>query len=356
MELVSAKTERAREHAVSRLEGKLEREIQVIKEDMIRVLASAELFLDYSEDEAYAGGNTSDEEAGHLPERRRLEDSLDRLRSLSRLYRRERLYQEGALAVITGRPNAGKSSLFNLFLGEDRAIVSGIPGTTRDWIEAWVSIEGIPIRLVDTAGLRDPAGVNILENIGIERSWALLERADLILYLIDGAEGFTAEDKAFLQSLYSGTATEMKPSNGQSDLSQLRVPLIVLWNKADLKPLPHMELGFAVREISAITGQGLEGLMSVIAAGLEDNCGAAETQSAWTGRGSSAPGTVRQKDLIDQSISVLEESLSLADNGGSLDIITPLIREAVNYLGEITGEVSTADILEAMFSRFCVGK
>jgi tRNA modification GTPase len=169
-------------------------------------------------------------------------------------------------------------------------------------------------------------------------------------------EGFTVEDRAFLQNLYSVTAAEMNPADGQGNRAPLKVPLIVLWNKADLKPLPQVELVFAVQEISARTGQGLESLMSVIAASLEDTCGTADTQSAWTGHGSSAPGTARQKELIDQCIGVLEESLSLADSRGSLDIITPLIREAVNYLGEITGEVSTADILEAMFSRFCVGK
>ncbi|MDR1903992.1 MAG: tRNA uridine-5-carboxymethylaminomethyl(34) synthesis GTPase MnmE [Treponema sp.] len=357
MELVSAKTEKAREHAVSRLEGKLEKEIQAVKDGLVTVLASAELFLDYSEDEAYAGGGVSDEEAGCLPERLLLEDSLDRLRSLSRSYHRERLYQEGALTVIAGRPNAGKSSLFNLLLGEDRAIVSSIPGTTRDWIEAWVSIEDIPIRLVDTAGLRDP--LDIIENIGIERSRALLEKADLILYLIEGTEGFTVEDRAFLQK-FSHTQAEIKfPADNRLDIpAQSSSPLIVLWNKADLSPLPRMEVEFTIQEISARTGQGLEGLVSAIAAVLEDGSGAAAIQDRWSGQsaGSSSPGTVRQKDLIDQSIRVLEESLGLADSGGSLDIITPLIRDAVNYLGEITGEVSPADILEAMFSRFCIGK
>jgi tRNA modification GTPase len=354
MELVCAKTEKAREHAVSRLEGQLAREIKAIKEELITVLASAEIFLDYSEDEACAGG-TSDEEAGRLPQRWRLEDSLNRLRSLSRLYRRERLYQEGALTVIAGRPNAGKSSLFNLLLREDRAIVSSIPGTTRDWIEAWVSIEGIPIRLVDTAGLRVP--LDILENMGIERSRTLLEKADLILYLIDGAEGFTAEDRAFLHTFHSSAEAHRKPSDS-GVRNPPDPPLIVLWNKADLNPQPQPGFTFALQGISAKTGQGLDGLVSAIAAALEDNFGATETQNGWTGQsaGSSAPGTARQKELVDRSIGALEESLNLADSGGSLDIITPLIREAVNYLGEITGEVSTADILEAMFSRFCVGK
>ena len=322
MEIVAAKTGRAREGAVRRLSGALEREIREIGAGITQALAAAEIYLDYSEDDGVGG----DEEAGLLPDRRLAEEALGRLKTLSDSYRRERLYAQGALAVIAGRPNAGKSSLFNALLREDRAIVTDIPGTTRDWIEAWVSIEGIPVRLADTAGLHpseDP-----VEKLGMERSRDLLAEADIVLYVLDGAEGATQGDRSFL-----------------ADHGKDGAPMLTLWNKADLVPAPP-----SFRPVSAKTGEGIAELAGEIAAVLERSLG-------WGDAGGSAgAGTERQKALIDRAIGALEEALSLADRQEPLDLIAPALREAVNALGEITGEVSTADLLDVMFGRFCVGK
>jgi tRNA modification GTPase len=322
MEIVAAKTGRAREHAVHRLSGALEREIRETGGNITRVLAAAEIYLDYSEDDGVGG----DEEAGLLPDRRLVEEALGRLKTLSDSYRRERLYAQGALAVIAGRPNAGKSSLFNALLREDRAIVTDIPGTTRDWIEAWVSIEGIPVRLADTAGLHpseDP-----VEKLGMERSRELLAAADIVLYVLDGAEGATDEDRSFL-----------------ADHGKDKAPTLALWNKADLAPPPP-----SFRPVSATTGEGVAELAGEIAAVLEQSLGGGDAG------GTAGAGTERQKALIDRAIAALEEALSLADRREPLDLIAPALREAVNALGEITGEVSAADLLDVMFSRFCVGK
>jgi tRNA modification GTPase len=324
MEIVAAKTGRAREGAVRRLSGALEKEIRDINALIVQALAAAELYLDYSEEDGVGG----DEAEGLLPDRRLAEEALGRLKALADSYRRERLYAQGALAVIAGRPNAGKSSLFNALLREDRAIVTDIPGTTRDWIEAWVSVEGIPLRLADTAGLHpseDP-----VEKLGMERSRELLAAADIILYVLDGARGIGEEDRAFLSA------------HGED-----RPPTLALWNKADLAPPPP---GF--RPVSATTGEGIEELAGEIAAVLEQTLGGGEA-----GPGNAAgAGTERQKALIDRARGALEEALSLADRREPLDLIAPALREAVNALGEITGEVSTAELLDAMFSRFCVGK
>jgi tRNA modification GTPase len=327
MELVSAKTDTARRYAINRLSGALEQEINAITKQLVEILSGVEIFLDYSEDET---GADADETAGRFSGRQSTEEALSRLRTLAQSWQRQRIYQEGILAVIAGRPNAGKSSLFNLLLKEERSIVTEIPGTTRDWIEAWIAIEGIPLRLADTAGLRDESP-DPVENLGVERSRALLEEAELVIYLIDGSAGVTDEDARFIQQ---------PPSK----------PLIVLWNKADIAPPPP---SCDAISISAKTGEGMAELIAAIvkAAGIqaEETAASGETQDP-------ALGSIRQKNLVEAAASALEQALALAEQQEPLDLIAPLLREAVNSLGEITGEVSTADILEEMFSRFCVGK
>jgi len=331
MELVSARTDAARRYAINRLSGALEQEINAIKKQLVEILSGVEIFLDYSEDEI---GADADEAAGRFSGRQSTEEALSRLRALAQSWRRQRIYQEGILAVIAGRPNAGKSSLFNLLLKEERSIVTEIPGATRDWIEAWVSVEGIPLRLADTAGLRDESP-DLVENLGVERSRALLEEAELVIYVIDGAAGVTGEDARFIQQ---------PPSK----------PLIVLWNKADIAPPPP---SCDIISISAKTGEGMAELTAAIvkaalppaamppAAGIQ----AEETQDP-------ALGSARQKNMVEAAAAAVEQALALAEREEPLDLIAPLLREAINSLGEITGEVSTADMLEEMFSRFCVGK
>ncbi|MCL2804965.1 MAG: tRNA uridine-5-carboxymethylaminomethyl(34) synthesis GTPase MnmE [Treponema sp.] len=323
MELVGAKTETGRSHAVSRLSGSLEKEINEIKQLLVKVLTGAEIYLDYSEDEVSAD---TDEIKGKLPYQDIAQEVLQRLKKLSATWQMERLYQEGVTAVIAGRPNAGKSSLFNSLLKEDRSIVTEAAGTTRDWIEAWVSIEGIPIRLVDTAGLRNTA--EPAEKIGVEKSRKLLQEADLVLYLLDGTQGVTDEDKQELEGK----------------------KYLLLWNKCDISPQPQPISGSIPICISAKTGEGLAALYSSITKTIKANSGP-DLQTSEVSLGSA-----RQKKLVDVSCAALEEALELANKEEALDIIAPLLREAVNALGEITGEVSTSDILDEMFSNFCVGK
>ena len=322
MELVCARTDRGRSNAINRLSGVLEKEISAVKKQLVEVLSGAEIFLDYSEDEISADAQ---EIAGRLPHESLARESLARLQKLLKSWQTERLYQEGIFAVIAGRPNSGKSSLFNLLLQEERSIVTEIPGTTRDWIEAWVSIEGIPVRLADTAGLRsshDP-----VEKIGVERSRDLLDAADLVLYLIDGEEGITDEDSALIDTL--------------------EIPHLVVWNKTDIAPAPEKIIA-----VSAKTGEGIAELAAAIAGAIQ----AKIATNAGNPDPSPSLGTVRQKNLVEAAIASLEEALDMAEKMEPLDLVSPLLREAVNSLGEITGEVSTADILEEMFSKFCVGK
>ncbi|MDR2543779.1 MAG: tRNA uridine-5-carboxymethylaminomethyl(34) synthesis GTPase MnmE [Treponema sp.] len=331
MELVSAKTETGRCRAVSRLCGSLEKEINEIKQLLVQVLASAEIYLDYSEDEISAD---TEEIEGKLPGQDIAAAVLSKLKMLSASWQLERIYQEGVTVVIAGRPNAGKSSLFNSLLKEDRSIVTEIAGTTRDWIEAWVSIEGIPIRLVDTAGLRETS--DAVEIIGVERSLKLLQEAEIIIYLIDGKNGLTNEDTDFI-------------NKNNTDVRH-----IFIWNKCDLAPLPQQfpVIGINPICVSAKTGAGFTALYLAITSAILDQTNTVSLDLSVSAR----LGTLRQKNLVDNACAALEETLALSEQGEPLDIITPLIRDAVNSLGEITGEVSTADILEEMFSRFCVGK
>jgi len=327
MELVSAKTEISRRRAVSRLSGSLYEEIDSIKKLLVDVLAAAEIYLDYSEDEISAD---TEEAEGRLPKKNTALEALMRLKKLSAGWQIERVYQEGITLVIAGCPNSGKSSLFNALLKEDRSIVTEIPGTTRDWIEAWVSIEGIPIRLIDTAGLRETG--DSVEKIGVERSRKLLDESDIVLYLIDGARGLTDEDKDLIAKLNK---------------------TILVWNKCDIASPPESlnVSGQIPICVSAKTGDGLVQLYTAIT--LEAGINDLQLQS---GSSTAALGTVRQKTLVDIAGASLEEALALSDNDEPLDLIAPLLKDAVSSLGEITGEISTVDLLEKMFSNFCVGK
>ena len=354
MELVSAKSKHGLEHAVKRLSGTLEREIHVIRDKLLEILSALELYLVYPEEEIeeIEEIDEHDRKQEHMPQREEAEDILRKLQSLAVSYRRERLYQEGVLAVIAGRPNAGKSSLFNVLLSEDRSIVTEKPGTTRDWIEAALTIEGIPVRLADTAGIRSvllpcESQTSVMDEAeiqGIQRSRDLIEQANIILYTVDACEGLNIEDQTFLK-----------------EYTQSRDRLLVLvWNKVDLEDtlpesipcLPEKSEFFSFIPVSCKTGIGIGELCSSIASLIIENT----AKDSDLGEVRAGLGTERQKDLTEKAALLLEEALLLADQKEPLDIIAPFLREALNTLGEITGEVSSADILDLMFSRFCLGK
>jgi tRNA modification GTPase len=324
MEIVSSRTERSLQNAVKRLSGALEREIRTIKERLVEALAAVEIFLDYSEDEI---PDNEDEKFGVLPKKPLIKDCLQRLRGLSASFHMERLYQDGASVVIAGRPNAGKSSLFNRLVKQDRSIVADAPGTTRDYIEAYIAVQGVPIRLVDTAGLRKTE--NAVERIGVEYTQNLTKSADVLIYVVDGVQGLTAEDRIFLDGVSGAHATEAER-------------VITVFNKADLLK----QAGCLC--VSAKTGQGLDDLAQAIVQALRVSRDESTT--------SVGIASVRQKDLIDSAVDCLSSALALSEKREPLDVIAPLVRTAIDALGEITGQVSTADILETMFSKFCVGK
>jgi tRNA modification GTPase len=315
-EIVEAKSARAQELALGRLSGKLSRRIEAVKQRLASFLAAVEVGLDYPEDEL--------EEPPELPAGE-LGQCAQELRNLLATYRSGRLYQEGAAVAVTGPTNAGKSSLFNLFLREDRSIVSGIHGTTRDYIESWITLGGIPVRLFDTAGIREAE--HPIEAEGIRRSGEVTERAALVLYLVDAAAGMDERDR----ELFASRREDPR--------------YIFLWNKVDLAAGPAPE-GFM--PLSAETGAHFPELEQE----MESRLRGGETG----GEGELYIDSARQKRLLEAALQALEEAERGLREETPLDMVAPELRDALDHLGEITGEVTNADILQQIFSDFCVGK
>ena len=243
--------------------------------------------------------------------------------------------------VLCGRTNAGKSSLFNTLLKEDRSIVSDIHGTTRDWIESWVSFAGIPARLFDTAGLRESD--DEVERHGIQRTQDLTAEAQLILYLVDASVGLVEEDKAFL----------IKWS--QAEKSGRPPVLLVLnkWDKVTDTNPPEFELEQlpldGIIRLSAKTGAGTAQLVEAVKDLISRDCSSNSS-------GQVGLGTERQKICAQEALEAVIHGLEVAQDGYTLDAVVQDVEEALAALGEITGEVTTEDILDTVFSKFCLGK
>lgn len=311
-ELILSKSRQAQVLALDRLSGSIFNAIDQAKHLLADIMAAVEIQLDYAEDEA-------DPAAGF--DMAKLDKAADILGHLAATYQVGKLYKEGIRIALAGRTNAGKSKLFNLFLKEDRSIVSDIRGTTRDYIESSVAVKGIPAVLIDTAGLRTSS--DPVEAEGIRRSNLVIENADMILYLVDGSEGLTPEDRTFIKEH----------------------PCIPLWNKTDIAREAAPD-GFI--PISAATGAGFGELEELIFARAMGN-GRLDT-------GEAVIDSQRQKDLIERSLDAIGKVRIGMAAQMPLDVVAVDLEEAVDALGELTGEITSSDILENMFSHFCVGK
>ena len=337
-EIIAAKTDTSRSRAAGRLAGGLFQELDAIKQLLRETLAVLEAEIEYPEDE---------EAIADAFDSRQLEEARRRLESLCNSWASEKLYQDGVRVVLCGRTNAGKSSLFNTLLKEDRSIVSDIHGTTRDWIESWVSFAGIPARLFDTAGLRESD--DEVERHGIQRTQDLTAEAQLILYLVDASFGLVEEDKAFL-SKWSQNEPATRP------------PLLLVLNKwdkvADTNP-PELDLNLELElqqlpldgiiRLSAKTGAGTAQLVEAVKDVISCDCSS-------NGSGQVGLGTERQKICAQEALEAVIHGLEVAQDGYTLDAVVQDVEEALAALGEITGEVTTEDILDTVFSKFCLGK
>ena len=300
-ELISAKSESVQAAALDRLEGSLKKKLQDIRRRLLMMSASLEVQLDYAEDEIL--------EDWVMPTAE-LDAIISELSRIRATYDASALWREGAKVVLAGETNAGKSSLFNLLTKEERAIVSPVRGTTRDYLEADTMIHGIPVRLYDTAGLRESD--DEIEMEGIRRSERLIRDADLVLYLV---------------------------APGDSEEVSWDTPTITVRTKSDLSRGEGLS-------VSVKSGEGLDELLDEIKRRLTE------------GRGDFSSSVIidseRQKDALDRLLSQLEFLVSHGDE--SYDIIALFFQSALSVLGEITGEVTSEELLDTLFSNFCLGK
>jgi tRNA modification GTPase len=325
-DLIRARSEVAAAAAAEQLSGKLGQEIRSIQSDLTRLMAHLEASLDFADDELEPWG----EDELHAVAR----GILDRVNHLLSTYEHGRILREGVTVVITGRPNVGKSSLLNALLRHERALVTPIAGTTRDTIEELTHIRGIPIKAIDTAGIRitdDP-----VERLGVERARASLAAADLVLLVLDASEGVTAEDEL----LWS----ELAP----------REPLVVV-NKCDLacqglgQALTLNPQPSTLVRVSALTGDGI--------AELEDTIARRAFAGGTAPSGSEAMITrLRHKQALEQCAVAVERALGTMKQGLPADFVSIDVRDALLALAEITGENVTDEVIQVIFSEFCIGK
>jgi tRNA modification GTPase len=320
-DLIHSRTELALSAAHAQLEGKLSQQVNKLRNTMLTVLAHVEAHIDFPDEDI------APDTLEQLQQR--LRESLSMTEQLLRTADEGQLLRRGIRVAIAGRPNVGKSSLLNQLLGHDRAIVSPIAGTTRDTIEEMANIRGVPVVFTDTAGLRDAQ--DLIEKEGVRRTQQTVARAELVLYVLDNSEPFTEADAEQMAAF-----PEAKR--------------IVVCNKADLPSrleLPEAMVGAAVA-VSSLTGAGLDRLKDAIA------------KQVWAGR---VPGEMTEVMINSRHQEALKRartsSLLAAESlttGASLELVAVDLRQAVSAVGEIVGKTSTEDLLDSIFSQFCIGK
>lgn len=322
LDLVHAGSDRAAAAAVEQLEGKLSCAFNEIYNSLVSVAADLEATLDFPDDELPASA---------LPElKSRLDDVALRIANLISTWDEGHILREGALVVISGKPNVGKSTMMNALLGRDRAIVSQIPGTTRDTIEERYVLDGIPLRLVDTAGLRETKCE--IEREGVRRARAHIQKADLHLYLVDAFKPLDDDDRDHLAALESEKC-------------------VVVLNKIDLGQvvLPEQIHEMTVVSASLITGAGLDNVRRAMLKNLSAGINLSVQPHASISE--------RHRRLLIAAQTDVHEALGLINQqSGDIVLAADRLRDALEHLGLVTGKVYHDELLASIFSRFCVGK
>jgi tRNA modification GTPase len=335
-DLIHSRTELALAAANEQLAGKLSLRINQLRDDLIKTLAHIEAYIDFPDEDI--APDTKDQLL------KRLHSGVAFMDELLRTANEGQILRRGIRAAIIGRPNAGKSSLLNQLLGHDRAIVSPIPGTTRDTIEETANIRGLPVVFIDTAGLRE-AG-DELEAEGIRRSRESLAKAELILHVFDASESLTGADERYLTE-FEGKKRILVLN--KADLPRrLKLPGVasapLISPEGEREKIP----GLPIVEVSCLTGAGLESLKDAI------------KQSVWSGEIKAEMLQVminaRHQEALRRARDAAMRTAEALGQDATLELVAMDLRIAVNAVGEIVGKTSTEDLLDSIFSQFCIGK
>jgi tRNA modification GTPase trmE len=325
IELINAKSDREAQESLNQLQGELSKKINIIKNKMLDIMADIEASIDYPEYDI--------EELTEEKTIRVLSEIKEELIKLEESFHTGKLIREGIKTAIIGQPNAGKSSLLNAILKEERAIVSEYAGTTRDTIEEFITIKDIPLKIIDTAGIRDTN--NAIEKIGVEKALKIAENADLVIAIIDNSKDLDNEDIKILNIIEDKNAIIVLNKIDKDDKKAENRKEIVKTDKPIIK-------------ISAVTKEGIEDLYNEIVKMFNINKIEATNDTVIT--------NVRHKNQIDKAVKSINEAINVAKEKQTEDILAIYIKQTLEDLGEITGDNVSEDIINEIFSKFCLGK
>ena len=326
IDVINAKSEKEAKAGIQQLEGSLSKELGKIKQKLIDLMVNIDVSIDYPEYDEI-------EEVQNNQVSKALDDVEIDLKKLAKSFDNGKILKEGVKTAIIGRPNAGKSSLLNAILKEERAIVTEFEGTTRDTIEEFVTVNGVTLKLIDTAGIRDAQ--DEVEKIGVSKALKIAKEADLVIAIFDSSKDLSDEDIEILETI----------KNKKS---------IILLNKIDLEKVIMKSderltsVSENVIEISAKNYKGLEKLYDKVTEMFDLNEINLDNEVVVT--------NIRHKDLICKAIDKVKETRDILKNNMPIDIVAIYIKDIMEYLGSITGEVVSEDIINEIFARFCLGK
>lgn len=324
IDIINSKTDKEAKASINQLEGNLSLEIKNIRKDLISMMADIEASIDYPEYDV--------EEVTTNKVKEVLIKEKDRLIKLEKSFDNGKILKDGINTAIIGRPNAGKSSLLNIMLNEERAIVTSVEGTTRDTIEEYISINGIPLKIIDTAGIREAN--DEVEKIGVEKAKKIAKESDLIIGIFDISRKMNKEDYEILDIL--------KNKNSIIVLNKIDLDE----NNVDIEKVK--EINKPIVQISTKTREGIENLYKEIENIIETKEISSDNEIIVT--------NTRHKSLIIKAMDSVDKSLETIENKMPIDIIVVYVKDILENLGEITGETVTEDIIKEIFSKFCLGK
>lgn len=326
MDLIRAKTDKAMTNAIGQLEGRLSKKIKRLRQELLEVLAQVEVNIDYPEYDDV-------EEMTHKLFKEKALYVKSEIEKLLETAKQGKILREGIKTVIIGRPNVGKSSLLNSFVHENKAIVTDIPGTTRDVIEEYVNIHGVPLKLIDTAGIRDTE--DVVEKIGVERSRQVLREADLILFLLNNNEPLTEEDIHLFDTIEGMDAI-------------IVVNKVDLPQKIDFNEIKRKARGRKIVKISVKDDKGIEELETMISnMYMAGNLEADDLTYV---------SNARHIGLLNQALQSINDALDGIGMKVPIDIVQIDMTKTWELLGEIIGESVHDELINKLFSQFCLGK